>query len=353
MSTLLLAYEIFISFVALILLVLAARPKSKRDYETSKGFMPRTLVIIPCRGRDIALTRNLKAAKSQRYRNYDVVAVVDSADDEAVAHIRAAHMRFIVSDIQCRGCSGKVRAIVSALERFRNYDAYVILDSDVLAGKDWLSCVVAPLADRHIGISTSFPVFKPVGGFWSHVKFTWGFVGASLMESASTRFGWGGTLAFRTDLLSKADILEFRGSVSDDIALTRIAKRKGLGIAYVPEARPVVETDEGFAAFVEWSTRQTAFSLAGDGRLFYYGVVFYSASVLCLLSGVALAVAVGPIFLLLLLPTFAAMAKMYMRSGSAAAVCISPLINFVYLANLLRAKGMGSVTWRGRIYRVN
>lgn len=98
--------------------------------------------------------------------------------------------------------------------------------------------------------------------------------------------------------------------------------------------------------------RQTAFSLVGDGRLFYYGVVFYSASILCLLSGIALAAAASPISLLLLLPTIAAMAKMYRRSGSVAAVCISPIVNFVYLANLLKARRMGSVTWRGRSYKV-
>ncbi len=353
MNLLLIFYEAFIALVALFLLALAARPRSGKDYRVRKGFRPRTLVIIPCRGRDIELERNLRAALVQSYRRYDAIAVVDSANDEAVQYIKAAGMRFIVSSADCKRCSGKVRAIATALEKFTNYDAYVILDSDVLAGTEWLGSIIAPLGDRHIGMATSFPTFRPIYGFWSNVKFVWGFVGSSLMESKATRFGWGGTLAFRTDLLAKADLAEFKSSVSDDIALTRIVKKKGLGIAYVPEASPVVYTQESFGSFAEWANRQTALSISGSPKLYYYGVAFYAASILCLLSGIVLSVWVSPTFLLLLLPTVASVLKTYNRSSrSIAAACISPLINFVYLANLLKAKGMGSITWRGRSYSI-
>lgn len=345
------AYIIFISLVALLLLALALRPKRGQNHIKGKAFNPRVLVIMPCKGHDIELKRNLEAAASQDYENYKLITVVDSNNDSALKSIRAANAESILSNSKCANCSGKVRAISTALSRFRDYDAYVILDSDALVGKDWLTDVITPLADRRIGISTSFPLFRPIGGFWSWVKFVWGFVGISLMESESTRFGWGGTLAFRKDLLSKDDMKYFSESVSDDIALTKIAKRKGLKLAYEPDAAPIIDSDDNLAKFSEWANRQTALSIRGDPKLFYYGVVFYSASILVLLSSIILSIMVSPVFLLLLLPLLAGALKTYKRSGgSLIAACIFPLINFLYLANLLKAKGMRAIEWRGRRY---
>jgi cellulose synthase/poly-beta-1,6-N-acetylglucosamine synthase-like glycosyltransferase len=344
-------YIVFISLVALFLFVLSFRRRPRQEYLTSKGYNPKVLVIIPCKGLDIGLAGNLTAAKRQRYSNYEVIAVVESEKDEAVRSIKAAGLKFIISKFNCRNCSGKVRNISAALSQFKGYDAYVILDSDAHVGRDWLSGIIAPLHDKRVGLSTSFPAFRPIGGFWSYVKFVWGFVGISLMESPSTRFGWGGTLAFRKDFLSKADFRRFSESVSDDIALTDIAKAKGLKIAYVPGIDIIIDSNDSFKVFWEWANRQTALSINGSGKVFYYGVIFYSASILVFLSAIILSIFVNPVFLLLLLPFIAGWAKTYRRSnGSLAAICIYPLINFVYLANLIKAKGMRKIRWRGRTY---
>jgi cellulose synthase/poly-beta-1,6-N-acetylglucosamine synthase-like glycosyltransferase len=349
----LIIYIVFISLVALFLLALSIKRNPGQKYRTSKDYNPKVLVIIPCKGHDIGLARNLTSAKRQSHTNYDVIAVVESKGDEAVKSIKSAGLKFIISKFNCRNCSGKVRNISAALSGFRNYDAYVILDSDAYVGREWLSSVIAPLYDKRIGISTSFPTFRPIGGFWSHVKFVWGFVGLSLMEHPATRFGWGGTLAFRKDLLSAVDFKKFSESVSDDIALTSITKAKRLRIAYTPDLGIMIDSKDDFGVFWEWANRQTAFSINGSGKVFYYGVVYYSASILVLVSAIILSISINPIFLLLLLPTVAGAARTYERSkGSLAAVCIFPLINFVYLANLIKAKGMKRVTWRGRVYDI-
>ncbi len=353
MGLLLSTYIIFISLVALFLLALSLRRTGKEVYNTSKGFRPKVLVIIPCKGNDIELERNLKAAMNQDYHNYRAIAVVDSKADGAVSHIKAAGMYMILSTNRCRSCSGKVRAIATALSRFKNYDAYVILDSDVLTKRSWLKEVIAPLSDKKVGLSTSFPTFRPIGGFWSHVKFVWGFVGLSLMEDKATRFGWGGSLAFRPDLMSKDDFRKFSESVSDDIMLTGIAKERRLEIAYVPEAEPVVDVSETFESFMEWANRQTTLSTNGDKRLFYYGIVVYTTGILVMISSVLLSIFISPVFLLLLMPLVAGEFKAYMRSGgSLAAICIFPIMNFIYLANLLIANSMSSIKWRGKSYSI-
>ncbi|MGD0510538.1 MAG: glycosyltransferase family 2 protein [Candidatus Micrarchaeaceae archaeon] len=353
MNVYILAYAAFLTLIAAFLTLNALVPRKKEVYKPT-SYMPKTLVMIPCKGFDIGLKENLMAAKMQSYGNYEVVAIVASKGDTAFKSIRQTRTKFMVADLDCKDCSGKVRNIASALSKFKNYDAYVILDSDVLVGKDWLQLLVTPLANRKVGISTAFPFFEPVGrGFWQKVKHAWGFVGQGMMENSRTRFGWGGSLAFKKDLLSKMDFDYFSESVSDDIALTNIARRKGLGIAYVPEANPVVRSDEDFGRFIEWSNRQTTLSVAGSRKILYFGLIFYSLSILLLVSAALLGALVNTLFFLLLAPFAVGAVVLYLRSGGRSYMLgIYFIMNFIYLYNMIVASRTRTIEWRGRSYDI-
>ncbi len=350
---LLMIYTVFLSLIFLFLLGVSLLPSSKMKYATRKNYRPKVLVIMPCKGKDIDLVANLKAAQGQSYANYRLVAVVDSKKDLAFKPINTTKTECIISDKKYGMGSGKVGAIATALKRYQA-DVYVILDSDVLVGERWLELLIAPLADKSFGISTAFPVFQPKAGFWSRVKHAWGYVGFGLMESERTRFGWGGSLAFKKELVNGKYFDYFADSISDDIAITNLCKKLSMRLAYVPQANPIVYTDDDFGRFMEWSTRQTAFSIRGNSILFYYGVFFYSASILLFISGIVLGLLVSPVFLVFLLPFILGARKIYIRSdGSLEVLAIYPLINPMYLFNLLAASGMKSVQWRGRSYNIS
>jgi len=349
----LLLYELFMFLIFLFLIGLALR-KEKPIYNAMPGYSPRVLVMVPCRGMDIKLSRNLLSLRKQDYKNFDIVAIVDSLKDEAVGEIRKAGMRMMVASPKFRRGSGKVNAIASAISANRGYGIYVIADSDIHVNRDWLSLLVAPLSDKAVGISTTYPYFRPIGGFWSGVKSVWSFVGEGLMESRLTRFGWGGSLAFKAGILSGRRFSIFSRCVSDDIPITNMAKAMGYGIAYVKAAQPVVDTDDDLPTFWEWSNRQTAFSVLGFSRIFGYGVVFYTAQILLFLSALALAAAVSGWFLVLLIPFLAGVCRTYQRARERRiqSALIYVLINFIYLANLLVAVRMKEVRWRGRRYSI-
>ncbi len=359
MDPLIAAYVMFIIFVFLgmALIDLAPLLKRSREVEYGKAYTPKTLVMVPCRGEDLTLKDNLVSISAQNYKNYSVMAIVDSADDPAVRYIRQAGMKFIVSDHKGGRSSGKVRAIITALKRFRGYDAYVIADSDILVGKNWLGELISPLQDGKIGVSTTFPKFVPRAGFWSKVKLVWGFVGEGMMKSASTRFGWGGSLAFRKELVNRktmAMLEDSRYSVSDDICITRAAREAGLGLAYVGSAQPIVNSDDSFRKFIEWANRQTALSILGYRRNLYYGAAFYSAEILLFVSGIALSYFMTPLFLILL----AHFAKSEIRTAERVGrtdpsiILIVIFMPVLYLANLLAASRTDHVTWRGRRYAI-
>lgn len=346
------AYSVFLALLMLFFLAISLAPRRKFLYKTRKNYSPKVLVIIPCKGYDIDLKENLNAVHQQQYRNYDVIAVVDSDKEPALKTIKETKTRFIVSDHKYKKGSGKVAALATAFAKFKDYDVYVILDSDVLTGKEWLSKLVAPLADPRTGLSTSFPIFMPIGGFWSKVKHAWGYVGQGLEEDDRTAFGWGGSLAFRKEILDKKSFDYFAASVSDDLALTRIAKNKGLKIAYVKDAMPIVKSNEDFRKFSEWSTRQTAIFVTGGTK--HYGrtlIIYYSASLLLMLSSIILAILVSPWFLIFLLPQVLAAIKLWRRSGHKAyMLALSFVMNFIYLANVIRAMQIRHITWRGKVY---
>ncbi len=81
------------------------------------------------------------------------------------------------------------------------------------------------------------------------------------MKSKRTRFGWGGSLAFRRDLVDSRLmhlLSSSQYSVSDDISITKRAREKRMEIAYVDDAAPIVYTKETRSSFFEWANRQTA-----------------------------------------------------------------------------------------------
>ncbi|MDE1810915.1 MAG: glycosyltransferase family 2 protein [Candidatus Micrarchaeota archaeon] len=351
MGLILLLYELLMVLIFIFLIALSLR-KERDSYRESKGYRPSVLVIVPCKGLDIGLLRNLKSLKGQGYANFKLLPVVDSHKDEAVPEIRKAGLAYMVSSPKFDKGSGKVNAISTAISANPGYDIYVIADSDICTNKHWLELLIRPLADPSVGISTAYPYFRPIGGFWSTVKSVWGFVGEGLMESGLTRFGWGGSLAFRGGILKGRRFATFQECVSDDVPITNMAKAMGYRIAYVKAAQPVVDTADGLPAFWEWANRQTAFSTLGFSRIFAYGVVFYASQILLLVSSLALSAAVSGWFLVLLLPFLLGAHRAYLRARERklASLLIYPFMNFIYLANLVVAANTKEVRWRGRSY---
>jgi hypothetical protein len=352
---LLTALVAFLSLVwlGLMLINIAGLLKSPERYD-ARGRKGRVLVMVPCKGMDITLRSNLESLKDQDYPNYKVVAIVDNNSDRAVTAIKKAGLDYIISSKRYKDCSGKVRAIITAMQKFRNYDIYVNIDSDAHCERNHISELVAPLNDKSVGVSSAYAYFNPVGGFWSVVKMAWGFVGNGMMESKLTRFVWGGSMAFRKGLMGPKEFKVFERAVVDDITIGYFARSRGLRIAYASRRTARVNTADSFSQFYEWSTRQTALTLLGNRKVLYYGMAFYVAQALLLVSGIALSF-LSPWYLILLLPFAMGVYKTYKRSEhhylSVFPICF--IINFIFIANLLSAARMKEIEWRGSRYRLS
>lgn len=347
---LLLLFLVFLDILIFIGLLYISSVRQKPVSFTPDTETP-TIVILPCRGIDYDMEQNLTSLKDQDHRNFEILAVVDSEEDSAVELLRRFKIKYIISE---KGTgSGKVSAISTAIRKDSGLHRYtVIADSDILAPRNWLSSLVSPLSKSENGLSTTFPFFKPVGGFWSKVKMVWGFVGLGMMESTITRFGWGGSLAFRNDLLTEEDLKYFSSHVSDDIALTKICKKKGLKIAYVPEAHPEVLSPDSFSAFMEWSNRQTALSVSSSKNVIRYGLLFYGSTIFLFLTSFVITLEINYLFGFLFLPIVVNSARSSYRAPGhrISGFFIQFLIPFIYLSNLVHGGRMKTISWRGNNY---
>lgn len=316
--------------------------------------IPSVLVIFPCKGLDHKMEDNIKALKNQSYPNFSIIAVVDEIDDPAVRHLKKQDVKIEFSSSECTECSGKVRAIATIFEKHLDYDVYAVLDSDTTVGRNWLRKLVAPLSDGKTGVSTTFPVFVPEGGMWSVVKAVWGMVGSGMMESRLTRFVWGGSMAFRSELINEKSLREFKSMVSDDVAIMNIAKKRSKKIVYVKSAAPSVHSPDDFSTFFEWANRQTALSVSGSRNILYYGLTFYALQIFLLVSSILLAFFIYFPLAVFLVPFFITAFK-NAGKGTGRKVSIftvSFIMPFVYFVNLAIAGRMKSIRWRGNVYRL-
>ncbi len=331
----------------------ALKPSIEKNSEGEK-YSPKVLVILPIKGIDLGLDKNLSSLKDQSYQNHDIIAVVDSESDSSIPYLNSAGIKHIISNYNCKRCSGKVRAISTALFIFPNYDVYVVADSDIRVERDWLMKLIVPLSDTNTGISTSFPKFYPEGGFWSQVKMVWGLVGESMMSSELTRFAWGGSLAFKKELLDDGFLDVFSENISDDIALLKRAKEKGMKVNYVSDVKIYVHSDDDFEKFAEWSNRQTALSISGSKKVFLFGSIYFLSIILLMITSIILAIFYSIYFaLFLIVPIYIAIVnyrKVPKRSLSV--IPITFLLFFIYIANLMIGYRRKEIKWRGGTYKL-
>ncbi|MGC8645867.1 MAG: glycosyltransferase [Thermoplasmata archaeon] len=343
---------IFNTLVALGLMLAYLGRRGDKE-EACESDVLRVIIVVPLKGIDLDLRENLISLTSQDFKEFRILGVVDSPDDPALRIATELGIECVTSDFPCRRCSGKVRAISTALPKAKSFDVIVVADSDIRVERQWLRCLVSPLSDRGTGVSTTFPSFYPEGGFWSRVKMFWGTVGQSMMESGITRFVWGGSMAFRSELIDEEFIKEFSESISDDVSVMRIVKSRGLKIGYVPSSRPMVHTDDDFPKFLEWANRQTSLSISSSKRIFIFGVIYFGFSFYLIASAIALSF-LNPVFLAFLFPYAFNSVRSELRNPVRTWYfpVITLMLPVVYLYNLTSGLRMREIEWRGRIYRL-
>lgn len=351
-------------------------------------YAPLASVIVPCRGVDQGLRENLSALFAQDYPAYEVVFVGDDAEDPAMALAQGLsreargggvrRVRFVVAG-RASESGQKVHNLRAAVrETDAACEALVFVDTDARPRTDWLRRLVAPLADERVGAATGYRWFLPRrGGLSTHLRSVWNASIASALGADGQRnFCWGGSTAIRRATFERLGVSEgWRGTLSDDFALTRMLHAAGLEIRFVPACLTPSFEDCRFGGLVEFTTRQLKITRVYAPHLWrivlfsnlLFALVFFGGAALVAARaarGLPYLAPLTPLALVYLLGTAKALLRLRavsialadqrarLRADAWAHLLLWPATSLLYLYNALAAAFSHRLTWRGITYEL-
>jgi cellulose synthase/poly-beta-1,6-N-acetylglucosamine synthase-like glycosyltransferase len=353
----------------------------------SSVYSPFVSVIAPCRGLDEGLRENLSALFKQDYPAYEIVFVTDRADDpslpiieKTIEHeVRQGIATTIVVAGEAHDSGQKVHNLRVAVTKVDSRsEVLVFVDSDGRPHSEWLKTLVAPLADEQIGAATGYRWFIPMnGGFASYLRSVWNAsIASALGPNRYKNFCWGGSTAIRRSMFEKLSIADaWRGTVSDDFAMTSVLQRAKLPIHFVPGC--LVPSFDGctMKELLEFSNRQLKITRVYSPHLWkpllmgslLFTTVFFGGLALVIVRAAIGLNSVLPLVLLFLIFLLGA-AKAYVRLKAVtlalsgyqeqisrslwAHLLLWPIASALFLWNAVVAGFSRRIEWRGITYEL-
>lgn len=356
--------------------------------ESEPRFTPFASVIVPVRGLDQNLRDNILAFCSQDYPDYEIIFVADSAHDAALAVVREASLeanfrervRIVIAG-GARESGQKVHNLRAAVEEVNQAsEVLVFADSDAQPHLEWLRSLVAPLQDEEMGATTGYRWLVPaVGNFSSYLCAVWnGSIASSLGAREDRNFCWGGSTAIRRRTFEQIEMRErWRGTLSDDFALTRTLQSAQMPIRFVPRCLTATREDCDFSELLEFTTRQIKITRVYAPRLWLIALIGNLLLVSVFFGGIALIMAriiagqsyaIPLAILIIIFALGASKAFLRLRAVSvsliehrrelwsapsiAAHLLLWPVTSVIYLYNAIAAFLSRRIRWRGIEYRL-
>ena len=236
----------------------------RRRRNTPPGdFCPPATVIIPCKGLDPGFAENLQAFLKQDYPHYQLVFSVARQQDSAHAALSEKlrglpHTSLVVAG-EAEDQGEKVHNLVQGLTAV-DPAAEVLVFADIYSRprSDWLRSLVARLADPGVTVSTGFRWYLPGKGFVSRLRAAWDTSIATLLGEHGRNFAWGGSMAIRASDFRRLQVAEcyWKGTVSDDYAVTRAVRESRGRIAFEPRCLVASHEMSSLAELLRWTNRQ-------------------------------------------------------------------------------------------------
>jgi len=222
------------SVVAWLAVLARIRPRSPVPQET-----PSVTLLKPLCGAEAETYDCLRSFCDQDYPEFEVIFGVADLNDPVVAIVERLKQEFpqrplqLVVDRRQHGSSRKVSNLVNMMP-LAHHEFFVISDSDVRVGRDYLGQVVAPLLDAGVGIVTCPYRGIPRSGLWSLLGSQ--FINEWFMPSVrvaalsgSRSFAFGVTIAISRRALARiGGFMAIANQLADDYRLGELTRRLGL-----------------------------------------------------------------------------------------------------------------------------
>ncbi len=336
------------------------RRRSSKQQE--RVFQPPVSVLKPLRGLDPNTFEAFASQASQNYPKYEILFGVADISDPAVPQVRRLQEQF--PDVCIRLIAGRKElangkaGVLAHLGDHARHSVWVINDSDIKVGPEYLSTVVAPLQESSIGVVTC--LYRARGhtrpAIWESLGIASDFMPSTLVAQllGVREFGLGSTLAFRASDLARAGGFEAIGDyLADDYQLakhiTALGKVAVLSTYTVETAVGDVTWKGVWQHQIRWA--RTIRACKGGG---YAGLPITHAGVWALLALVSSAT--GPAIVLLALRLISALLSSLWVLGSSQAAALfwlAPAWDLYSFAVWLASYSGREVRWRDRVMSID
>lgn len=336
-------------------------------------FQPFVSVIAPTRGIEPGFAENVRPLLEQNYPQYEVLFVFDDPRDPSLEIAQRLNARTVISG-PAKDTGQKVHNLIAATgEIDPRSEVLVFVDTDARPDTDWLTKLVAPLADETLGAASGYRWFVPErGGLASRLRGVWNAsIASALGENRDKNFCWGGSTAIRRSTFERLNVVgHWVGTVSDDFTITRVLKDARLPIHFTPNCLVPSVGDCGFRELLEFTTRQIKITRVYAPHLWLplllgsalFCIVFFGGLILLIVERSV------PVLVILLAIFVLGAAKGFIRWRAVsrpltryrsklnrdllAQVLLWPFASLLYLYNTIVAGFSRRIKWRGITYEL-
>ena len=273
MQTYIIATIYFFVLIELLIISRSFRYARRERRAERPAYTPKVAIIAPHYGWDADTAEHATGLLHQAYAGeYEVFFVThqkaDGGHDVSYPHlceVAHAHPRAhvllapnIVENNLPR--SQKVQNLMTAIEKLPDdIEVIAFVDADVGIREDWLTLLVNPLQEPDIGTTVGGRFyFPPTWNLASLVDAIWGNFQMSFQGDHPLSMVWGGSNAFRREMLEKAHILQrWEEATIEDLNTTLAMQDVKYKVHFVPDCVAITRTsNRTWRQIVEFTNRQ-------------------------------------------------------------------------------------------------
>jgi ceramide glucosyltransferase len=333
-------------------------------------FSPAVSLLKPLHGAEPGLDEHLATFFEQDHRDFEILFCARHAEDAGLATARRVAARYPDVPVQflTSGEPTAPNAKILSLERMARaarHDIFIISDSDVRVGRDYVREVVAPFAAAEVGAVTC--LYRGVaaeGGMWSRieaaamsVEMSAGVLVADMLQGMD--FALGPTMAVRRSCLEEiGGFLPMAEYCADDFLLGNWVAERGHTVVLSHHAIDHIVLHDSFVASMRHQARwmkSTRFSRPKGhfGTALTFSVPFGTLAALAAAAMHRPALADG--LVLGSIATRMAMAMAVSRSvlrekSMGQSVLLYPVRDFLAIFFWLASYGSKKILWRNEVY---
>jgi len=262
-------------------------------------YVPKTVLIVPCKGLDTDFEKNIRSFFELDYDNYLLWFVVEDINDAAYKKLNElkgsgafnSEVEILVAGKGAQ-CSQKIHNLLYCIEKISDdIEVLAFADSDICIRKDWLSHLVYPLHRKKNGAASGYRWFIPKSNNIATLALSaMNAKVAQLLGNTIFNQAWGGSMAIRVETFKETKLEEiWQKALSDDLSLSYAVKKAGLKVAFVPACLAASFESSTWSQTFEFAKRQFLITKVFSPATWSLAVLSSTFSVFALWGALAIA----------------------------------------------------------------